>query len=58
MVATDGVPNVPSKMSVKLRPALADVEGGTKVKVAKSKWIIERKVGGICRRTMRMAIVS
>jgi hypothetical protein len=33
-------------------------EGGTKVKVAKRRWTIERKVGGIWRRTMRMARVS
>jgi len=34
------------------------VEGGTNVRVAKRTWIIVRKVGGICRRIMRSAIVS
>jgi hypothetical protein len=33
-------------------------EGGTKVRVAKRRWTIERKVGGIWRRTMRIAMVS
>ena len=40
---------------MKLNPEVAAVEGGTNVNVAKRRWMIERKVGGIWRRTMRMA---
>jgi hypothetical protein len=58
MVATDGVPKVPFRISGKLSADRAVDEGGTKVKVAKSRWTMERKVGGIWSRTMRMAMVS
>jgi hypothetical protein len=47
MVAIDGVLNVPCSISVKLNPEATAAEGGTKVKDAKSKWIIDRNVGGI-----------
>jgi hypothetical protein len=58
MVARDGVPMVPSNISEKLIPEVVEVEGGTNVKVANKIWMIDRKVGGICSSTMRMAMVS
>jgi hypothetical protein len=47
MVAIDGVLSVPCRISVKLNPDDTAAEGGTKVKDAKSKWMIDRNVGGI-----------
>jgi hypothetical protein len=58
IVAIEGVPKDPFRMSGKFNAEREVEEGGTKVKVANSKWTIERKVGGIWRRTMRMAMVS
>jgi hypothetical protein len=58
IVATDGVPNVPSKISVNVKLEWEEVDGGTNVSVAKRRWMIDRNVGGICRSTMSMAMVS
>jgi hypothetical protein len=58
MVAIEGAPKELFKMSGKFSVERDVVDGGTKVKVAKSRWTIERKVGGTWRRTMRMARVS
>jgi len=58
IVPKEGVPKVPCRMSVKLKPEVPTEEGGTNVNVAKRRWIMERNVGGICRRTIRMARVS
>jgi len=58
IVAMEGVPREPLRMSGKFSAEKEVEDGGTKVKVAKSRWTIDRKVGGIWRRTMRMAMVS